>query len=291
MQMMNQSFLYNQEKLTNDYLFKYLTNSKGAIKMGNEDNMLSQDEIDALLSIPDDEAETDDEDVQEKTVTERVSDYLSSNRDDSLEENGHISIGTSPTTLPQSLNNKVSITTPTISIMKKPEIYQSFSFEHVNVTVNYVEGFVGQNIFVVQKGDAAIIADIMLGGDGTDPDHDLTEIHLSAVQEVMNQMMGAAATSMSTIFEKKVNISPPSIELKDASDDEMVGEAIDEEVFVKVAFQLQVGDLIDSSIMQLIPHLHMSWLRNCYKFPEHKMSHKRRQLKKKVLRKQPRVAI
>ncbi|HLS06488.1 MAG TPA: flagellar motor switch phosphatase FliY [Bacillota bacterium] len=221
--------------------------------MGNEDNMLSQDEIDALLSIPDDEAETDDEDVQEKTVTERVSDYLSSIEADALGEIGNISIGSSATTLSTLLNNKVSITTPTISIIKKPEIYQSFSFEHVNVTVNYVEGFVGQNIFVVQKGDAAIIADIMLGGDGTDPDHDLTEIHLSAVQEVMNQMMGAAATSMSTIFEKKVNISPPSIELKDASDDEMVGEAIDEEVFVKVAFQLQVGDLIDSSIMQLIP--------------------------------------
>src|SRR5690625_5054991 len=195
--------------------------------MGNEKNMLSQDEIDALLAVTDDDK--NDEEITEQ-ATVKVSDYLSSIEADALGEIGNISIGSSATTLSTLLNNKVSITTPTISIIKKPEIYQSFSFEHVNVTVNYVEGFVGQNIFVVQKGDAAIIADIMLGGDGTDPDHDLTEIHLSAVQEVMNQMMGAAATSMSTIFEKKVNISPPSIELKDDSDEEMVAEAKNREV-------------------------------------------------------------
>lgn len=43
----------------------------------------------------------------------------------------------------------------------------------------------------------------MLGGDGLSPNQDLGEIHLSAVQEAMNQMMGSAATSMSTLFNKK----------------------------------------------------------------------------------------
>jgi len=62
------------------------------------------------------------------------------------------------------------------------------------------------------------MSDIMLGGDGTNPDEELNDIHLSAVQEVMNQMMGSAATSMSTIFNKRVNISPPTIELRDAQE-------------------------------------------------------------------------
>lgn len=222
--------------------------------MTNENNMLSQDEIDALLSITDDEPEDDQSPTEliDQSLTENVADYLTDIEADALGEIGNISIGSSATTLSTLLNEKVSITTPTISIIKKPELYESFSFEHVNVKVNYVEGFVGQNIFVVQKEDAAIIANIMLGGDGTDPDSELTEIHLSAVQEVMNQMMGTAATSMSTIFEKRVNISPPTIEMKEGTD-EAIAKEIDEEVFVKVAFQLKVGDLIDSSIMQLIP--------------------------------------
>lgn len=216
--------------------------------------MLSQDEIDALLSITDDEPEEDEAETElsKKSTTDNVSDYLTDIEADTLGEIGNISIGSSATTLSTLLNQKVSITTPTISIIEKPELYESFSFEHVNVKVNYVEGFVGQNIFVVQKEDAAIISNIMLGGDGTDPDTELTEIHLSAVQEVMNQMMGTAATSMSTIFNKRVNISPPSIQIKEGTDD-AIAQDIDEEIFVKVAFQLKVGDLIDSSIMQLIP--------------------------------------
>src|SRR5690625_213130 len=221
--------------------------------MDNENNTLSQDEIDALLSITNDDSDDIEDAKDEEIKGENVSNYLSPIEADALGEIGNISIGSSATTLSTLLNNKVSITTPTITIIKKPELYDSFSFEHVHVTVNYVEGFVGQNIFVVQKEDAAIISDIMLGGDGTDPDPELSEIHLSAVQEVMNQMMGSAATSMSTIFNKLVNISPPSIELKEALSDDTVVKEMDEEVFVKVAFQLKVGDLIDSSIMQLIP--------------------------------------
>src|SRR5690625_4442139 len=96
----------------------------------------------------------------------------------------------------------------------------------------------------------------MLGGDGKNPDDELNEIHLSAVQEAMNQMMGAAATSMSTIFNKMVNISPPSIELGRAKDEESIDQStlnLSDETLVKVSFQLKIGELIDSSTMQLIP--------------------------------------
>lgn len=214
------------------------------------DGSLSQEEIDALLSIGGEDDSTESED---DTHEADVHDYLSTIEIDTLGEIGNISIGSSATTLSTLLNQKVNITTPRVSIVKKAELYEQFSAEHVHVKVNYVEGFSGENVFVVQSKDAAIISDIMLGGDGTDPDTNLTEIHLSAVQEVMNQMMGTAATSMSTIFNKRVNISPPSIEIKEANGDQNFVDEIDEEIFVKVSFQLEVGTLIDSSIMQLIP--------------------------------------
>lgn len=211
------------------------------------DGTLSQDEIDALLMVSDDE-----EDSPASMDSSDSEMELSEIESDTLGEIGNISFGTSATTLSTLLNQKVDITTPEVSIIKKPELYDDFSDEYVSVQVNYIEGFTGQNVLVFKSTDAAIISDIMLGGDGLHPDAELSEIHLSAVQEVMNQMMGSAATSMSTIFGKKVNITPPELEYKRA-EEECIVENIDEEVFVKVSFQLKVGELIDSYIMQLIP--------------------------------------
>src|SRR5699024_5390316 len=210
------------------------------------DNTLSQDEIDALLEISSDKDENGSE--------SNVGDYLSTIEIDTLGEIGNISFGSSATTLSTLLKQKVAITTPVVSIINKEEIYEEFSFEYVSIRVNYIEGFKGKNIFVIKSEDAAIISDIMLGGDSTSPTKELNDIHLSAVQEVMNQMMGAAATSMSTVFDKRVDISPPSIKLVSSEEtEEGMRPDAQEEVFVKVSFQLKVGDLIDCNIMQLIP--------------------------------------
>ena len=81
----------------------------------------------------------------------------------------------------------------------------------------------------------------------------MTEIELSAVQEAMNQMMGASATSMSTVFNKRIDISPPLVQYEDIDKLEEVSGIIEGDVFVRVSFQLKVGELIDSNIMQLIP--------------------------------------
>lgn len=205
------------------------------------DGMLSQEEIDALLNISD-----------EDKSDENKQSYLSDIEIDALGEIGNISFGSSATTLSTLLNQKVEITTPTVDVIERTDIGDEFTFEPVSIQVNYIEGFTGKNVFVIKAGDAAIIANIMLGGDGTNPDSELNEIHLSAVQEAMNQMMGAAATSMSTVFNKRVDISPPSI-----LDEEVTGvkneEVFDEEVYVKVFFKLTVGNLINSNMMQLIP--------------------------------------
>ncbi|SDJ72239.1 flagellar motor switch phosphatase FliY [Sediminibacillus albus] len=216
------------------------------------DNMLSQDEIDALLKSTDDN--DGDSNINEKeTQDPPVDDYLTTVEQDALGEIGNISFGSSATTLSTLLNQKVEITTPTISVIHQENLEAEFPQPYVGVEVEYTEGFSGVNLFVIQSQDAAIIADLMLGGDGQAPAEELNDIHLSAVQEAMNQMMGTAATSMSTVFTKKVDISPPAISVLDVEGDQGTETINEERIMVKVSFQLKIGDLIDSNIMQILP--------------------------------------
>ncbi|MCA0969131.1 flagellar motor switch phosphatase FliY [Halobacillus litoralis] len=211
------------------------------------DDMLSQDEIDALLNGSD-----DDEDVEPQPAPD-LNDQISSLEEDALGEIGNISFGSSATALSSLLNQKVDITTPKISVVQRASLPSEFPKPYVAIGVQYTDGFSGENVLVIGSQDAAIIADLMLGGDGTSPDENLSEIALSAVQEAMNQMMGSAATSMSTIFDKKVDISPPTVDVLNLEEDKGTEQIPDDEILVKVSFQLRVGNLIDSNIMQLLP--------------------------------------
>ena len=212
------------------------------------DDMLSQDEIDALLR---GSAEPEEETEERKEINSN--DYISSMEEDALGEIGNISFGSSATALSTLLNQKVEITTPKVTIIDKNYLEEEFPHPYVAIQVQYTEGFSGVNLLVIKQSDASIIADLMLGGDGKNPSGDLGEIQLSAVQEAMNQMMGSAATSMSTVFSKKVDISPPSIDLMYIPQGEGEENLPDQDLLVKVSFTLKIGDLIDSSIMQLLP--------------------------------------
>lgn len=211
------------------------------------DEMLSQDEIDALLKGDVEEG------LNEEESPLNLEDYLSAMEQDALGEIGNISFGSSATALSTLLNQKVDITTPTVSLIEKSKLNQEFPHPYVAIQVEYTEGFSGMNVLVIKQSDAAIIADLMLGGDGLNPAELLGEIQLSAVQEAMNQMMGSAATSMSTIFSKKVDISPPSIELLDVTKGEGEETLSQMDILVRISFRLRIGDLIDSNIMQLLP--------------------------------------
>jgi flagellar motor switch protein FliN/FliY len=207
------------------------------------DEMLSQEEIDALLNGGD---SNDDHKVE-------VNDHLSVIEQDAIGEIGNISFGSAATALSTLLNQKVEITTPAISIVERRNLSEEFPQPHVAVLVKYTEGFKGSNVLVIKTTDAQIIADIMLGGDGRNPTGDFGDLHISAVQEAMNQMMGSASTSMSTVFDKKVDISPPSIDLLYVEEGQGTNTIPDEEILVKVSFRIKIGDLIDSNIMQLVP--------------------------------------
>ena len=214
------------------------------------DNILSQEEIEALLRGEPIGVENSTVSPAEDIVT---ADYLDEIEQDALGEIGNISFGSSATALSALLGQKVDITTPTISVVQRDVLVAEFIHPYVAVKVEYTAGLSGMNLFVIKQSDAAIIADLMLGGDGTNPDMNLGEIHLSAVQEAMNQMMGSAATSMSTMFNKKVDISPPSIDLLDLDSDRGRELIPQDELSIKVSFALKVGELIDSNIMQLLP--------------------------------------
>lgn len=209
--------------------------------------MLSQEEIDALLN-----GTANLEDASAKDSL-RVEDYLDSMERDALGEIGNISFGSSATALSTLLSQKVEITTPEVSIVRHDKLADEFPHPYVAIQVKYTEGFSGVNVLVIKQSDAAIIADLMLGGTGENPSSELDEIHLSAVQEAMNQMMGSAATSMSTVFNKRIDISPPAVSLLNILEGEGTDKLPDQDLLVKVSFRIMIGSLIDSQIMQLLP--------------------------------------
>lgn len=209
------------------------------------DDMLSQDEINELLNGMD----TGEEKIGEGNNESEQ--HLDPIEEDALGEIGNISFGSSATALSTLLNQKVEITTPTVSVMKKEQLKEEFPKPHVAISVEYTEGFEGLNLLIIKTSDAAVIADLMMGNDGTNVSSELGDMEISAVQEAMNQMMGSASTSMSTIFNLKVDISPPAIQMMNLKENPDEVNMPDEEILVQIAFNLRIGDLINSKIMQM----------------------------------------
>lgn len=207
------------------------------------DGMLSQEEIDALTGdSPAGAAGTDGE-------------ALSDAERDAVGEIANINMGTAATTLSTLLNNKVTITTPRVSYVTVSELSKQYDRPCVFIHISYIEGIDGNNVLILKESDVKIITDLMMGGDGTNIDGELTELHLSAISEAMNQMMGSAATSLSSMLEKKVDISPPTaslVDLNDTIEDTMIANFLEDQI-IQVAFDMKIGDLVDSQIMQLYP--------------------------------------
>jgi len=213
--------------------------------------MLSQDEIDALLNgtFIDDEEET----KSSSELNNQDSQLLSTFEMDALGEIGNISFGNSATALSTLLNQKVEITTPQVSIIRRNQLELEFPKPYVAVVVDYTTGFTGSNLLVIHQKDASIIADLMMNGTGLNPPKEFGELQMSAVQEAMNQMMGSAATSMSSIFGKRVEISPPVIDILNIPEGKGLENLPADDLIAKVSFRLIVGNLIDSQIMQVMP--------------------------------------
>lgn len=210
------------------------------------DGMLSQEEIDAL---------TGGGGAASNDTSAQVDELLTDAERDAVGEIANINMGTAATTLSTLLNNKVTITTPKVSYVTINELSEQYDRPCVFIHISYIEGIDGNNILILKEHDVKIITDLMMGGDGTNTDGELSELHLSAISEAMNQMMGSAATSLSSMLERKVDISPPSaslVDLNDTIDDTEILNFLEDQI-VQVSFDMKIGDLVDSQIMQLYP--------------------------------------
>ncbi len=233
--------------------------------MGMSNNFLSQEEINALLSgeSPDNKEndsaiDTNKDENTDKNLDADVStvtaDEITDTDKDLLGEIGNISMGSASTALYQLINQQVNITTPVVSVTTLREIKEGFETPNIVLDIEYIAGIVGRNILIIKTYDGLVISNLMMGGDGKVTDvHELSELEISAVSEAMNQMIGSAATSMATMFGKKVDISPPTAKVvKDSSIP--ISDAIPEdEPIVKVSFKMTIGDIVDSNIMQIFP--------------------------------------
>jgi flagellar motor switch protein FliN/FliY len=215
------------------------------------DGILSQEEIDALLSAGNDSSSSDMEFSEQSSA---VSDLeISSAEKDTMGEVGNISMGTAATTLSTLLNKKVSITTPDVSTTSAQELQSEYPLPYLIVEVDYTEGLSGTNILIIKEEDASVIADLMMGGEGKVEDASLSELGMSAVGEAMNQMMGSATTSLSSMFNRRIDIAPPKLQMVDLGK-----EALDvpgaEDMLVQIKFKMEIENLVDSEIMQIIPY-------------------------------------
>ena len=215
------------------------------------DGMLSQDEINALLNGVDLAA---DSGAADSTASSSTGDALTDIEKDAIGEVANISMGTSATTLFSLVNRKVNITTPIVEMCTWQEVINAYERPCVFIQIKYTVGLNGTNILVLKEHDVKVITDLMMGGDGTNIDGELSELHLSAISEAMNQMMGSSSTSLSSMLGKTIDISPPEASLVDLQSKEPRDlSPFLEDKFVKISFRMQIDDLVDSTLMQLYP--------------------------------------
>ncbi len=231
------------------------------------DGMLSQDEINALLSGMDSSGGGDasatataDSDAGAADAapsgggSEIDESLLNDSEKDAIGEVANISMGSSATTLYSLVNQKVNITTPQVELANWENVINNYERPCVFIQIKYTVGLDGTNILILKEHDVMVITDLMMGGDGTNTEGEVGELQLSAISEAMNQMMGAAATSLSTMINQKVDISPPQASVLDMINDDPsdIAEFLTG-TFVKISFKMQVGELVDSTLMQLYP--------------------------------------
>lgn len=171
---------------------------------------------------------------------------------DIIGEVANICIGNAATALSMIINRPTNITTPVVEVLDDEESLTSS--ERILIKVPYTLGLAGTNLMVMKEQDALVIANLMMGGDGTDISNMLfDEITLSAISEAMNQMCGRIATSMAELLHTPTDIGFPLINSRHKTTFDIPDELCNGTDIVKVTFRLTVAGLIDSYLSQLYP--------------------------------------
>lgn len=193
--------------------------------------------------------------VETEIVEEQFEkEHLTQEEKDVLGEIANISIGSASTVLSTLLNQPVTISTPNVESINVRH-YDGVPVPFVILNVDFVEGLKNENVFVFTKDVALTMVDLMMMGTGeVDPEKELSELELSGIKEIMNQMMGHAATAMSEMFQEKMDMTPPNVKFVTLKEEmEYLGESMKVDELVQITFNLEIGDLLQSKMYQILP--------------------------------------
>lgn len=172
---------------------------------------------------------------------------------DAIGEVMNISLGSSATAVSNLLDHRVEITTPRVSVSDVADFSISDLEPAIGVEIRYISGLVGSNIMLLKRSDVKIIVDILMGSETPDEEFEMNELTISAVCEVMNQMMGAASTALSDFLGIPVNISTPeSFELKDFETFKKQRFPIQDGKCVVVRFMLKIDNMLQSEFINVM---------------------------------------
>lgn len=177
-------------------------------------------------------------------VNDTAENTLSELEKDTLGEIGNICMGTSATTLSTLIGKRVNITTPRVSTCRGNEYLDDYDKPMVATEVKYTQGVDGTNVFLLKKEDALAITAVLIGSDT-----DTEELYLSAISEVMNQMVGSSSTSLADLLHVSINISPPVV--REITRDTTLDNS--GELLIKTSFRLEIEDLLVSNLVQIMP--------------------------------------
>lgn len=171
---------------------------------------------------------------------------------DAIGEIFNISLGSSATAVSNMLARRVDITTPTVSVVSAKDFTLGDLQPAIGVKIDYVAGLSGSNIMLLKRSDVRAIVDILMGSTTKDEVFEINELNMSAICEVMNQMMGAASTAMSDFLNRMVNISTPQA-FEIGSLEEFVEKYFPSNgMLVVVRFKFSVEDAVESEFMSAL---------------------------------------
>ena len=172
---------------------------------------------------------------------------------DAIGEIMNISLGSSATAVSNMLDHRVDITTPSVSVVSVDEFSIGDLEPAIGIEIRYVSGLEGSNIMLLKKSDVKVIVDILMGTETPDEEFELNELTISAVCEVMNQMMGAASTALSDFLGHPVNISTPQSfpldNMEEFKKDHFVSNS---STLVVVRFLLSTEDILKSEFVNVM---------------------------------------
>lgn len=173
---------------------------------------------------------------------------------DAIGEIMNITMGSAATAVSNLLSAKVWITTPTVTVMSAKDLSFPELEPSIMVRIKYVQGVSGQNVLVLKQNDVQLILDQLMGLplEVTD-DFKFDEMNISAVCEVMNQMMGAAATALSEIIDTTVDISTPEAIVED--NQKLISDLYEvsgDENVVSIKFNLTIDGVINSEFISVL---------------------------------------